>query len=230
MEEIDLKDLFKYILSKCYIIIILFIVAIGFSFIYREFFKVPLYESYTTVVLTRNETSMETDGTITQNDIALNQKLISTYREIIKSRRVLDQVIDAYSLNATSEELGERITVASESDTDLIRISVYDEDSEMAKNIANKIAKVFSEEIVEIYSIKNISVIDPAIENDIAFNINPLKETAIYGIAGLAIGFFIVFMMFYFDTSIKSSEEIEQKLGLTVLGKVPKSHFQGGNK
>ena len=40
--------------------------------------------------------------------------------------------------------------------------------------------------------------------------------------AGLVLSCGLIFIVFYFDTSIKTSEEIENKLGLTVLGVVPK--------
>ena len=234
MEEINLKELFSYMLSKLYIILFVAVVLVLGSIIYREQFKTPMYESYTTVVLARSNNVIDDEDLsvgITQNDILLNQKLVATYREIIKSRRILDQVIEDLDLDMTYSELRGKVTVVNEADTELIRISVVDDDSEDAKNIADSIARVFSNEITKIYSIKNISVIDYAREELKPYNINPLKETVIAMLIGIVLGCGIVFVMFYFDTTIKSVDEVEKKLKLPILGSVPKTgNYRGGNK
>ena len=48
-----------------------------------------------------------------------------------------------------------------------------------------------------------------------------LKDNVIYFGIGLVLSCGVIFIMFYFDTTIKSAESIEEKLGLTVLGVVP---------
>lgn len=230
MEEINLKDLFSYMLSKIFIIIIAIVLFLIGGIIYREWFKVPLYESYTTIVLTRVNSSTSTEDGITQNDLNLNQRLVSTYREIIRSRRILDKVIKDLELDMTAEELMSRISVTNKEDTELIRISVVDEDSENAQNIVTRVSKVFADEIVRIYSIENISTIDYASASDAPYNINVLKETVISLLLGAFVGCAIVFVMFYFDTTVKSVEEIERKLELPILGSVPKSHSHKSSK
>ena len=222
MEEINLKDLFSYFFSKSFIVIITLAVAILVSTIYGEFIKVPMYRSYTTIVLTRSGDTDKNDSSITQNDILLNQKLVATYREIIKSRRVLGQVIENLELDMEVSELSQNISVTNEEDTELIKISVSSVNKEDAKNIANEIAKVFSNEIVDIYNIKNVSIIDTAIEAKTPYNINFVKETVIAALLGVVLGVAIIFVMFYFDTTIKNPEEIQTKIGLPLLGVVPK--------
>ena len=221
MEEINLKDLFAYFLSKIAIIIIAFVIAVSGSIIYSEFLKKPRYNSYTTVVLATSNDDKK-DSSITQTDININQKLVSTYRQIIKSRRVLGQVIDNLELDMTISELSQNISVTNETDTELIRITVSSLDKEEASRIANEIAKVFSEEIVNIYNIKNVSIIDQAIVSNVPYNINVVKDAILYGLVGIVVGAGIVFVMFYFDTTIKNPEEIQEKLGLPLLGVVPK--------
>lgn len=230
MEEINLKDMFNYMISKIFIIIITIVLLVVGSIIYREYFKVPLYSSYTTIVLTRTNSSSGEESSISQNDILLNQKLVATYREIIKSRRILEKVINDLDLDISFSKLSSRVSVTNEKDTELIRISVSDEDSENAKNIATRIAKVFGDEIVRIYNIENISIIDYAIESETPYNINVPKETIVSFAAGLVLGCVIVFLMYYFDTTVKSVEEIEKKLNLPILGTVPKKNSVGGVK
>ena len=220
MEEINLKDLFSYFISKIWIVIITFLLLVIFSVINTKFIKVPEYNSSTTIVLTINNDS-ELNNSITQNDITINQKLVATYRQIIKSRRVLDRVIEDLELDMEASDLSKKVSVANETDTELLKITVSDKDPELAAEIADDIAKVFSEDIVDIYNIKNVSIIDKALVSDVPYNIKLVKDAIIFGVLGIVLGLGLIFVMFYFDTTIKSSEEIQEKIGLPILGIVP---------
>ena len=219
MEEINLKELFNYFISKISIIVLITLIVAVIGCSYTLFFQTPLYNSSTTVVLTR--TDVENSSTITQNDITLNQKLLSTYREIVKSRRVINQVISNLSLDTTYGELSSNISVTSVQDTELIKIIVSNENPETAKKIADETASVFSKEIQEMYQIKNISIVDTAVVADSPYNINITKQLLIYILAGLVVGVGVVFVIYYFDTSIKTVEEVEAKLELPILGQIP---------
>lgn len=232
MEEISLKEMFDYFMSKKMYIIIITLIAVFIGGIYGLLIKKPMYNSYTTIVLaTTNENSSANNQGITQSDITLNQNLVSTYREIIKSRRILNQVINNLNLNYSISQLQQLVTVSSEKDTELIRISVNANNPELAKNIANEIEKVFSNEIVNIYNIKNVSIIDYAEVNNNPYNINKLKELFLSFAVGLVLSSGLVFVIYYFDTTIKNTEEIENKIGLPTLGVVPlKITGKGGKK
>lgn len=223
MEEISLKDLFSFFVKK--IPIILFITSIIFALgmSYSVFLKTPLYKGNTTLILVKKQTGYE-QGTAaqTQNDIILNQKLVATYSEIIKSRRVLNQVVNKLNLGYSSSELSKNITVSSVSDTEIIKISVSDENNKKASQIANTIADVFKEEVMEIYSLENVSIIDKAEVQDNPYNVQILKDVAIFLMVGLVVSVGIMFVVYYFDTSVKSTEEIESKLGIPVIGNVPR--------
>lgn len=230
MEEIDIKDLLNYFWNKKAMIVMITLLCLFVGFMYSGFFQKPRYQSATTIVLTRVNDVKAEEGGITQNDVLLNQKLVSTYREIVKSRRILNQVVNNLELEETASELSKRVNVTNEKDTELLRITVVDRDPKKAKDIANEIAHVFSSEIVEIYSIKNVSIIDYAETPTVPYNIHILKQIVLSGLIGIVLSMGIVFVMFYFDTTIKSTDEVEQKLGLPILGAVPFSHRKGGKK
>ena len=99
MEEIDLKELFLFVKSKLGLLITITAGVCLLGCIYGLFIQKPMYQSYTTVILSGNE------STITQSDITLNKNLVYTYAEIVKSRRVLAQVIIDLNLDLTYEEL-----------------------------------------------------------------------------------------------------------------------------
>ena len=214
MEEINLTEVFSYFKSKILAITIVVILILIAGNVYSILFKTPMYQSNTTVLLVdENNTSF--------NELQLNKNLVTTYTEIIKSRRVLDQVIKGLNLEMTANELSSNISVESVGDTQLIRITVKNSNKKLAAMIADNIADTFTSEIKNLYHLENVSVVDRAVINDKAYNINIIKDNIIYLGIGLVLMFVIIFIMYYFDSTIKSSEVIEEKLGLTVIGIVP---------
>ena len=223
MEEINLKELFDYFVSKWFIIAITGLVFVVAGASYTLFFKTPMYNSYTTMVLTTN--NEKTNQQITSSDITLNKNLVSNYRVIMKSHSILNQVINNLELNTTAEQLKKQVNVTTEDDTEIIRISVNSENADSAKDIANEIARVFSNDVARYYSIKNVAIVDYAEKANLPYNISLLKTTVLALLVGIVLASAAIFVMFYFDTTIKSTEEIESKIGLPTLGIVPIKHM-----
>ena len=217
MEEINLKEVYSYFKSRLLWMILAIVVIVIIGNVYTILTRVPMYQSNTTIVLVG-----ESKKEYSQTDSQLNQNLIGTYSEIITSRKVLQQVIDNLKLKMTVDELSKNITTSSVEDTEIIRITVNNEKKKMAAEIANEVADVFSDEIQDIYNLENVAIIDKAEEADASYNINYVKDNVIYLMIGVVLSFGVVFVMYYFDTTIKSSEIVEEKLGLTVIGIVPK--------
>lgn len=217
MEEINLKEVYSYFKSKILWILIAIIAIVIIGNVYTIITRVPMYQSNTTIVLVG-----ESKKEYSQSDSQLNQNLIGTYSEIIKSRKVLSKVIDNLKLKMSVEELSSHITTSSVEETEIIQITVENEKAKDAKKITDEVADVFSEEIQDIYNLENVAIIDKAEEAKAPFNVNYVKDNIIYLVIGVVLSFGVVFVMYYFDTSIKSSEIVEEKLGLTVIGVVPK--------
>ncbi len=223
MEELDLKQLFKIFWNKRLQIIAIVLVFLIIGSIYSFAFVKPKYKSYTTLVLAQSGGVSNTEDAqgITQSDLTLNQKLVSTYSELVKTKNVLREVIKELSLTIEEEELRKNVTVSLVEDTELIKITVTNENALDAKNIANKIAKIFSERVSEIYNISNVYIVDEAEEATGPYNINHIKDIAIFMIIGLVISVIYVLLTNLLDTTVKSAEDIEKELGITVLASIP---------
>lgn len=217
METIDLKDLFDYYKSKLGVVI-LFVVLVGIlGCLYGLFIQKPMYKSSTSIVLI---SEAKDNSQLTYNDVSVNQNLVSTYSEIVKSKRVLGQVINNLNLNYTYVALSNNIEVSSVTGTQIIKITVTDENSKTAMKVANEIGKVFAKEIPELYNISNVNILDTAEQPSSAYNVNITKQSAISLLAGLVLGLGVVFVMYYFDRSVKNASQIEDKLKLPVLATV----------
>ena len=228
MEEINIRDFLNYLKKYVLVIVAVSLVLIIGVFIYDKSIKKPLYTTYTTIILTKSNEA-QTGTTITQNDILLNQKLVETYSKIIKSKLVLEQVISETGVTYTAEELSENVNVEAYENTEMLKISVTDQDPELAASIANSIAQVFSGEIAKIYQINNISVVDVAVTPEEVSN-NTLKRDLLIA---LFIGIFgtigVVFVVYYFDDTVKLTDNLEEEIGMPVVAKVFKSDVGSKN-
>ena len=145
MEEINLKELFNYFKNRIVLILIIVLVVVLFGSIYSLFLKVPVYESMSSIVLVSDEGQAggNSSSSYSQTDAQLNKNLVSTYSEIVKSRRIAESVIKNLSLNYSVDELLEEVKVTNSDNTEIIKISVIDKDRGLAADIANEIVKVF---------------------------------------------------------------------------------------
>jgi len=218
MEEIDLKELLSYGLKKIKIFLIILIATIGLGSIYTLFLQKPTYQSYTTIILGSNETK-----SITQSDVTLNKNLVDTYSEVVKSRRVLEQVNDNLKYGYSYNELASKISVSDIDGTEIIKITVTDATPERAMKIANSTAEHFTEEIKGLYNVNNVNILDHAIENDKPSNAGLLKREIIYTLIGAFLGAGTIFVMFYFDRSVKTAEQVENATKLPILGQIRKT-------
>ena len=225
MEEIDILDFVRYYKTRFFIVIIsILLVFIGGN-IYTRKIRVPLYKSETTVVLVS-----DTDKTYTQSDLNFNKNLVTTYSNIVKSKKVLNTVNDKLHLDYSYGKLNKMVSVSSFNNTEIMKVTVSSDNPTISMTIANEIVPVFSEEVKRIYGINNVSVVDAAEESSNPYNVNVAKENAIFVIGGLLLGSLLIFVIYYFDTSVKSEKDLEDKLGLTVLGMVPKIESRDKNE
>lgn len=222
MEEINLKDFFNYY-KKYVLIVVLCAVMFGIGItIYDKLFKTPKYTTSTTIVLVKDANSDITKQaeTINQSDITLNQKLVATYRQIVKSKLVLEQVIDKLNLNYSYEKLFNEIKVEALEETEIIKISVTDEDSKLCPNIANKVAEIFENEITKIYKLNNVSIIDKAVEDTSPSNNTFFRDFVLAIFLAVAGSSALIFVIYYFDDTLRSTENVESELDMPLIGKI----------
>lgn len=221
MEEIDLKDLLMYFVKKIPIVLVVSLSVLILGLAYTLFIKTPLYHGNTTLILVSQDNGQNQNASTMQTEIGINQKLVATYTKLIKSRSVLNQVIDKLGLPDSYETLKNKISVSSVNDTEIIEISVSDKNPQDAAVIADTVAEVFKKEIQTIYNLENVSIIDEAVVEEKPYNMQLFKSTIIFFTVGFVLAVTILFVIYYFDTSVKSAEEVEKRLGVPVIGNVP---------
>ena len=225
MEEIDLKELFNIFWSKKLFIIMVTLTFAVLGLYYGKKIVIPDYKSTVTLVLTKSNNT-ET-STITQSEVTLNQQLVATYTELIKTNNILRQVINNLQYtDITEEDLRKNVEVQLVSTTQLIEVSVKNTDNIKAKELTNEIVKVFIEKTKEIYKLENILMVDEAKIEEEPYNVNYKKDILIFAGIGFILAAGIVYIKSLFDTTIKNNEEVEKKLGLAVLASIPQYNYE----
>jgi len=221
-DEISLRQIIEILRKRAWIIVAITLSAVLVSTIITFFVIDPVYESYTTIMVGKPKNRLiDENNSITYQEIQTNRLLVSTYREIAKSRTVLEEVIKDLNLNISTSQLRGKVDVSLVRDTEIIQITVHDHDPETATKLANAIASAFSKQVIRIMNVENVQVLDEAIPQW-----NPLKPRKAMNIAislvlGVMLGVFVAFIMEFMDTSLKTPEDVEKFLGLPVIGSIP---------
>ena len=220
MEELDLKELLQIFWEKKLEIILIVAIFMVIGIIYTLAFVTPKYSAYTKLLLATNSKGEE--DSITTSDVTLNSNLVSTYRDLVASNRIVREVISNLGLDASLENtVRQSISVTAEKDTEIIKISVTNEDPVIAAKIANEVANVFIDAIKEFYGIENVHVVDEAEVPGAPSNINHIKDVVIFMVVGAVVAVMYVLVLNMLDTTIKSAQDIEKASNLTVLVSIP---------
>lgn len=218
-EEIDIKRIIEIIFSKKLIITLIILLSVTLGYVYSYYYKKPEYKSSVTILLVADEN--KTDKSLTQTDVNLNNGLISTYSSIAKSSSILQKTIQNLNLDIPVSKLEQNVEAKQIDNTQFLEISVKNESPERAKNIANELAEVFTEQIKEIYNLQNISIVDKAETEENPCNINHMKDMIIFGFAGIVLSIIIVMIIYMFDDTVKDQKDIEKNIKLRTIGTLP---------
>ena len=215
MDEINLGEMFAYFKAKLHILLIIFALIFGLGSFYVFFMQKPKYEATATVIVSSDKSNANLPG-----EVATNKNLIDTYTQVVKSHRVLDKVKGDMNTELTYNDMLGMIEVSAIKGTEIINITTADRDAEFATKMTNKIAEHFVKEIAKIYNDRNINVLDSAVTPTEPANIKIVRQEIIAFAAGLIVSVSILFLVFYFDRSVKTSEQVESQLHLPVIGKI----------
>ena len=217
MEEINLRDLLIYFRKHLVLFFAMVVLCVSAGTTYTVLVQKPEYKSRATIIL-----SSDKSKTTVQSEITANKNLIDTYTEVVKSHRVLDRVISENNLADSFETLSTKISVSSLKNTEIISISVVDKEAYRSYEIANWVADIFKEEISQIYNDTSVNILDHAVEPRGPYNIDVVKQEIIYTAAGMVLGGGIILVLFYFDRTIKTTEQIDEIFKLPIFGQVHK--------
>lgn len=225
MEEINLKELFRILLKKWWILVLCAVICAAAAGLWSYYMLVPMYSANTTLYIGK---SADDKATPLTNDLYLGTLLVSDYQELIKSRLVSSQVIEELGLtNYSAGQMAAKIGVSQKNDTRVMQIVVSDSNPKMAMDIANKAAEVFQGKVMEIMKIENVQIIDKAILPQFPVSPNKSRNTAVGFVIGMVIGLGIILLIEFLDDTLKTAEDVKKYLNMPVIGTIPSFQHRG---
>ena len=223
MEEVVSLQEIALVLKKRVLLIfsmmILGVVALGGM---TFFLITPKYGTDTQLVVQSNQETLT--NTNLQSDLTGNVMMVNTYKDLIKSDVVLDQVslqlAKENGIQYTSNELNKMISVTQSQNSQMFSIRVISINAKEAMEIANKTAMIFKEKAVEILKVDKVSIISPAKLQTTPVSPNKKLNLLIGAVIGLILGVMIVFLLEFLDKTVKDTKFIENELELPILGEI----------
>lgn len=216
---IELIEYFYIIKKRIWIILAVTVISAVCAFIYSECMVTPVYEAKSSLIIGRTPNSA-TDK-IQYNDILMYQKLVKTYGELAQSRLVAQETISKLGLDMTPETLQQNLTVTDTADTQILTIAVSNIDPKRSALITNTLSNVFVEKVSSMMNTQDVKVMDEAQVPRSPVSPRTSLNVVIAGFLGLMASLGVVFLIEYLDNTIKTEEDVEKHLALTVLASIP---------
>ena len=215
--EIDLQELIGLLIHWLWLLILCGLVTGIAGFLICKLTITPQYESTTRIFILNRANEQN----VTYSDLQTSTQLTKNYTPLIKSRDVMERVIETLGLNTTFEGLSGRVKVSTVNDTNLIAITVTDPDPQMAQLIATEVREEARKHIKEVMEIQAANV-----ETEANLPKRPSGPSAKkWAMIGALLGVFacaaILVIQYLLDDSIKSAEDVERYLGLSTLAMIP---------
>ena len=217
--EIDVLSLVKTLWRRKFLIVVtafvMAIVALGYS----TFIIKPNYTSTTRIYVVNRQANE--NSTLTNQDLQAGTYLVKDYKEIILSQDVLAKVIDDLKLNVQPSALAKKINVTIPTDTRIVSIAVSDGDAKEAARIANSLRQIAAEKIIAVTKVSDVTTLEEAEVPNSPSSPNIRRNTLIGFLAGGFLISVVILVVEVLDDRVKKPEDVEEALGITLLGVVP---------
>ena len=216
--EIDVLSLLRTIWRKKFLILLTAILTTGLAFAYSAFLVTPQYDSTTSLYVVNQ--SSDNGAGITNQDLQAGSFLVKDYKEIILSQDVLKNVTTTLGI---TDDIKEKITVNIPVDTRILSISVRDSDPNQAATIANTLRDEAAKKIIEVTKVSDVTTLEAALPAENPSTPQTKRNLVLGFVAGAFLATALVLVLEVLDDRVKRPQDIEEGLGMTLLGVVPQA-------
>jgi capsular polysaccharide biosynthesis protein len=217
-EIIKIEDIFDTLRKRwkmiCSITLLVTLIAAIVSF----FIIAPKYEASTKVFIGKENTK---DQNYNSSDIQMYQQLLKTYSEVITTNDLVEKAIDTANLNITSEEVLKNLTVTPSANTQILEIKYISKDKILSKNVLDSVTTQFIKSSKDLIPNGNVKIIESVKIPESPASPNKKMNIAIAFLIGLMISVGLAFLLEFMDNTFKTKEQLEQILGIPVIGTIP---------
>ena len=217
--QLDIMLLLRRIWEKKILIVLVTLLFTALSLAVSIFVITPKYAS-TTKVYVVNQTKDEKRA-ITAQDVQLGSLLVKDYKEIILSNKVMEDSAEKSGTGLTAKELAKKVSVDAPKDTRIISITVQDKDPQVASDLANTVKSVSADQIKEVTKIDDVTTLEEAKAATSPSSPNISRNAVLATVLGFILAVAGIVLFELLDDRVKRAEDIEETMGLVLLGVVP---------
>lgn len=214
---IDLGQIWTIIKRGLHIIIAVAVVFALLGYVISEIFIEPEYKATATLYINDEGSS----DVVNSTTLSFTEKLVNGFVFVIKSDKVLDRVINELDLDYTAEQLRNKLSTESVSNTSGFYLSVKDSDPVLAMNIVNEIVKIAPDEVKNVIDAGNLKVVDNAKLPDEPVSSSSVVKAVIAAVIGAVLAVAVLILIALTDRKIRTEDDLAQIGNLPVFGVIP---------
>lgn len=225
---IDLAELFGVLWHWIWLILLVALLLGGAAYAFSKFVIPEEFQSTTKIYVLDKESG--SGGQSTYTDLQVGSQLTKDYAELITSRTVIEKVIADNHLESVYDykEFLKKVEVNTPTDTRIVSITVTDTNPALAQALADDIRVEASDLIIDTMQINAVNTYEVANLPTEKSAPSCSKWALIGALLGALLVGGIVTLQYILDDTIKTSEDIEQYLGLSTLALIPLDENIGG--
>ncbi len=221
-QEINLAQIVGVYIKMWWLILLFVVVGVASAVFITNNLMVPVYETSTTMFIGKDT---DVFSGISMSDLQIDSKLVLDYRELIKTKKVIREIIQQLNLDISYEELRDRLEVDTLSDSRFVSVYYIDVDPVQAAEVVNKFSETLVIMAQDIVGVDNIQIVDYADVPQYPSGPSLSMNVILAAIMGLFTSVLIIFIIHKLDNRLRTKKDIEDLIGVTVLTEIPR--FKG---
>lgn len=228
---IDLMDLWRIFIKRLWIMVLVAVIFMSAFIIYKKVTYVPKYQSTATLYILRSDKEKQNESSYEANsDFALAMNVVNDCDYLLKDKPVLKKVISDLNLKMNYKQLAQCISTNNPEDSRILEVTVRASSPRLAQKIVNKLCKIGAEEIQEAMGFRQVNFYAKGVYDPVPCNQTGLIRYLEVGVIGAVLVYLLFVLLYLLDDGIRSAEDVEKYLGLSVLGEIPNLDLVEGRK
>lgn len=224
--EIDLVEIFYLFWGHAIQIVVCALLGGLLAFGWTRFLVTPLYQAEAKLYMV----SASAGSMISISDLQLGSQLTSDYKQLMMSRPLLEDVIDALDLDMGYGTLKSMISVSNPTDTRILSVSVASADPELSCDIANELVDQAVIYLPRVMECDKPNVVERAVIPGGPFSPNYARNVFLGVVAGLVLCCGVLLVRFLINDTFVTADDLARRLGAQPLSSIPEANFGGFHK
>lgn len=217
--EYSLSEIFVMVIKRLWILVLCILLATSGAFSVTKFLIAEEYTASVSMYVAPNNGNADLIASL--NELNYAQKVVNTYIEILKTDSFMNSVAEESGLGYSAEALKKMIEMGPLNDTEIFKVQVTTTDPRESLSLANTIARLAPQKIIEIKDADAVRVVDPATLPAVPSSPNILMNTVIGFAVGLIMGIMTALIIEMRDKRVKDEDDMLKHYGIPILGVIP---------